>query len=605
MISSTSTVSSPRCKRTAGTIKGTVNAAEDTRSAEEIAKEVFRSLPQKPPERVRVKAEGSLKDETFLVIRATGRKDTLIHCTGCEREFTMPRVTRYRSTGWGCQKEKLIGFRAEYPEDETYNGREFYTGDRAMCPYCEEAATVIHVSDISTYGKLVSRDLVGTSIPVSGAAVTASWYRSRFLFKNGLIVTEWNEGYASALFRRGKKWSFVEAPGVCNNMGGLLCYGYFRPRKRARYDFPNADLWIPSEKGAFDGTDTERARLGEYERQNDKQGIPFPDTYLRMWSKHPNVETIVQSGGARILHEILGLDLEYRTNGYTERLVRGTDVRLWINTKLRKPHGMLGITKEQYRELAGIGKNRGANEVLIYLTCAKAGITLTKEELRELMMTDIWGYNDARFRAVREILEVNPEFLKHAIRYLRGQVQKKIRATAWELLDYWRMLEERLGEGKTPDHGERWPSDLSKAHDRESEFATARRQEGTNKGIIRAYRQNLPYSFTDKETGLLIRPVSSVYELTKEGATLHHCVASYAGKVSKGETEIFLIRKIGNAKKPFFTLEYRDGRVIQNRGLKNCPRTEQVVKFEEKWLEYLKTHQKQIKERIKQVTTNV
>ena len=86
----------------------------------------------------------------------------------------------------------------------------------------------------------------------------------------------------------------------------------------------------------------------------------------------------------------------------------------------------------------------------------------------------------------------------------------------------------------------------------------------------------------------MIRPAASHSELIAEGKALHHCVGGYAKSHADGSTSIFFIRKISAEDTPFYTLEYKNGKVQQNRGNGNCSRTQEVSDFEEEWLEYIK-----------------
>lgn len=98
------------------------------------------------------------------------------------------------------------------------------------------------------------------------------------------------------------------------------------------------------------------------------------------------------------------------------------------------------------------------------------------------------------------------------------------------------------------------------------------------------------FSFDDRDTGLCIRPAASADQLRAEGRTLHHCVGTYAKQMAAGTTAIFFIRKRSAQQTPYFTLELDVKRleVKQNRGLRNCARSEDVVAFEEKWLAYIR-----------------
>lgn len=86
--------------------------------------------------------------------------------------------------------------------------------------------------------------------------------------------------------------------------------------------------------------------------------------------------------------------------------------------------------------------------------------------------------------------------------------------------------------------------------------------------------------------GLLIRLPEDADELTAEGSALHHCVGGYVNNVVKGETLILLIRKAEQPQTPFYTLEWRDGWVVQCRTKHNKSYTDdpEVAAFVDAWV---------------------
>lgn len=86
-------------------------------------------------------------------------------------------------------------------------------------------------------------------------------------------------------------------------------------------------------------------------------------------------------------------------------------------------------------------------------------------------------------------------------------------------------------------------------------------------------------AFSITGMGLVLVVPKSPDEIRAEGETLHHCVGSYVEKVARGETNIFFVRKASEPDKPYFTLEYRDTKVIQCRGLRNCEMPPDVKAF--------------------------
>ena len=55
------------------------------------------------------------------------------------------------------------------------------------------------------------------------------------------------------------------------------------------------------------------------------------------------------------------------------------------------------------------------------------------------------------------------------------------------------------------------------------------------------------------------------------------------------QTNIFFIRRSEEPDKPYFTLEYKNGAINQNRGYDNQDPPLEVVGFASEWLEYVKS----------------
>jgi hypothetical protein len=94
----------------------------------------------------------------------------------------------------------------------------------------------------------------------------------------------------------------------------------------------------------------------------------------------------------------------------------------------------------------------------------------------------------------------------------------------------------------------------------------------------------------------MIRPAADSKELIEEGKALHHCVGTYADRYAKGETNLFVIRRAADPNRPFFTMEIKNNKIVQTRGLKNCSPTKEVQAFiDEFTLVKLTKNQKQRK----------
>lgn len=136
----------------------------------------------------------------------------------------------------------------------------------------------------------------------------------------------------------------------------------------------------------------------------------------------------------------------------------------------------------------------------------------------------------------------------------------------------------------------RFPQNLKTAHDNQ----TARQRLKKDAALDALFQNRLSQLedkyFIDSKLGLLIRPATSTQEMFREGEGLNHCVYSYRKRHAQGDTAIFLIRRLREPDKPYFTLELDEKTltVRQNRGRSNCSRTSEVEQFEKAWLDFIR-----------------
>jgi hypothetical protein len=127
-----------------------------------------------------------------------------------------------------------------------------------------------------------------------------------------------------------------------------------------------------------------------------------------------------------------------------------------------------------------------------------------------------------------------------------------------------------------------FPKNLPEVHDQASKLFDAKKDKIFNRQIQAAYKGLLEkYRFT--KDGLTIIPPKTAKEIVQEGHTLHHCVHSYVERVAEGECVILFVRETANINAPFYTLELRNGRVIQIHGKNHSSPTPEVNAFLELW----------------------
>jgi hypothetical protein len=130
-----------------------------------------------------------------------------------------------------------------------------------------------------------------------------------------------------------------------------------------------------------------------------------------------------------------------------------------------------------------------------------------------------------------------------------------------------------------------FPKNLYQTHDQTSREVLYKREQEKKvqmleedrkaRVLLKEYAEIYPWT----EGAFSVLVPRDLLEIREEGFTLHHCVANYASRVANGETIILLVRKLHQPERPFYTLEVKNGRIIQCRGYGNKDMTEDVEDF--------------------------
>lgn len=548
---------------------------------ESEAAEVVDLLPTEPGDEVFREAERrGLLGGNVIVYKVSYMYDPLesrrreaveCHCTACGETFYLDKA----NASCGCRGQgSEVGFIDPASDEPKYHG------DRCTCPWCGETCKATHTRHFGNRPTFeITNHFVLTVHSVHGHTCLLTWILMRNVDKEGNVMNEarkW-EGFISVsgkLFR---------ASGNQRNIGGgYIWYPRWRLRKRL---FDRCEKYAAAEIMPFDpaditGTDCEKSALEEYLISGCDSGI-YPFTYLRLWSRHRNVENLVRSGCSQyvtaVIDECMVAD-RYTYYGLIDRFEM-LKTKRFINWKAVRPHEMLGLRKDKMH----IAREGTPYDVMLCRLASERGTTVTPEHISAMHRIggrQLCGIMD------RELYDGRfaPNIIR-TVNYLSKRPDGSIYDDITLLRDYWKMIVNI--NGSVPPELE-FPRDLERAHD----DAVLKVKEIENKAISKKIEARIeelqPMEFTDEALGLTICAPRSHAEFIKEGRLLHHCVAGYAAAHSERKTTILFVRKISNRDRPFFTLEYKNGQVIQNRGSHNCARTPDVEKFETEWLEYMK-----------------
>ena len=137
------------------------------------------------------------------------------------------------------------------------------------------------------------------------------------------------------------------------------------------------------------------------------------------------------------------------------------------------------------------------------------------------------------------------------------------------------------------------------AEKRRREAKIKKAAELTKQALTQVFKENGGKGFLIKGKGLLLVVPKDADEIKTEGAALHHCVGTYVERVAKGETNIFFIRKEEEPDVPFFTMEYKNGQVVQCRGSHNCGMPANVKSFVNEFQKKMNAYEKNLEEQRK------
>lgn len=522
-------------------------------------------LPMKPPEglleyeplKQKLKANALIYKIGWCYDPLEERKVQMaeVHCSACGTKFYAPLHRVY-----GCRWQGEIGWAND-------RGEVLTSGQNTLCPYCGAEAETYHTSAFgSSKVKLLAKTFPVTFHKIGDHFAICGWSVEKYVNKEGNIehIIHRYEAYVSDGNKAVKLVGWIQAM-----MWNVSWLTHWEQRVQCIDSFRDAPVIYEPSLREMIGTEMENSKIDQYIREAN--GETYPISYMQVYLKHHNVENLVSAGCAELVNKLIEQNLT--TNTYKGQ--RGVKKDLeGIDWKRNRPCEMFRMTKQEFDYFCMQG--RDVKAMVIWSKLKKAKVDIHIRDLPEMMKLNPI--------ALDSILEVSNEPQK-VFRYLEKQKAKypKDDADATMFSDYRRMaktLKEDLQDPKI-----QFPQRLKRAHDQLVPRIEDMGDQKLAPAFEKQYKKLSKYCFEYDD--LLIRPVRTQGELRAEGRILDHCVASYADRHAEGKTAIFLIRQKSNPDVPFFTLEYQNGRVIQNRGRKNRSSTEEVQKFEKEWLAWI------------------
>ena len=458
----------------------------------------------------------------------------------------------------------VYGYNGTYPEFENHDGIQI-NGRNTTCPECGAAVEAVYYTRLKKY-PIKSTAYPWEIINRDGNIMFICWAIIYEIDEYGpALWPEKRNAYVLDTAGRWHRFTGMQRMGWCSCSPMEYTGQWYEVEKFAVADGGFRRV-LPHDPAVYEGTALENAKLEKLEAANTGADLLL---YARLYLRHPTAENITMNSP-----RLMAAALRY-TKGVTD-----LD---WINWAARKPHEMLYMEKPDYKQAttlsldaacAVMDQQKAVGACMIWgapkeyaNTLGEHGIAFAfsaykNKDLRGWSLVRMWNY-------VQKVAAT------------LGNKHRDIKDAATLCVDYWK--DAKRAKFDLANSVVMFPKDLKEAHARAISAIKYTENEKYKTRFERKAKQLAPLQWESGD--LLIIPAQSESQLIQEGKTLGHCVGGYGDAHCKGDC-IFFIRHTAAPDLPFFTLQLntKTGKVLQNRGKKNCERTQEVRDFEEQWL---------------------
>lgn len=315
-------------------------------------------------------------------------------------------------------------------------------------------------------------------------------------------------------------------------------------------------------RGNLDDIKTTRyqySMLPEMYLQNDYMDVA---EYLNAYNKFPQLEMLVKLRMIKLAN--------YLVENYTWTKV--------INQEGKTIRQIFGISKKRFDDLRK--QNGGIDLLTTYQLEQEFHLHMTDEQvkvitgcsIRKDQLETVLRYSsfEKMYNYVIKQSGVDPEAVTEC-----GQADIQFRETMTRYVDYIKACEDN--ERPMTDPHEIYPADITEAHNREillknnhKNEIEAKKKNRENPNIKKdAAGYNKKYRFENEN--YVIRAPKDAGEIFMEGLILNHCVGrmGYIEAMNRHETVILFLRRKKDRKKPYYTLEVKNGKIKQAYGYKD------------------------------------
>ncbi|MEG0133516.1 MAG: PcfJ domain-containing protein [Clostridium sp.] len=406
---------------------------------------------------------------------------------------------------------------------------------RGVCPKCENNITfkVLGKSKyVRDYGQAAIMQKVGERIVIRDFTIEKRYdgdYEKPIIFHNELkrvfvdksVETKIYE-YAEFKQTGSRRW--------CNN--------------EHRFSFSHQSLYDRNLDMLLD-TEYRYSAIREY--ATHEPGYKFSvHGYIQTYKKLPMIEYFVKLKLYRLAGDLIN-------NGWY-------NVKNILDVKGKKLDVILGVNKAYISMLQRLNAN--INELKMLQDSIAKDIKITEEHIKYI------GIQDIRWHIMLEVIQRKYASVNKTLKYLQQQVKPGF--VARDLLIEYRDYIENCEKLNYDLNNEfiLFPKDLIKAHNKLSDLVVEQKNKTYDKAIKKMYTKLTKMYGWEWKDYKVMAPSSSM-RIVHEGQALHHCVGTYLDRIKDKKTVVLFLRKKSDLENSFYTIEVKDGEVIQCRGMHN------------------------------------
>jgi len=459
----------------------------------------------------------------------------------------------------------IYGYSGSYPEFENHDGTQI-NGSATTCPECGAKVEAAYHTRLKRY-PIKSKRYVWEIVKAEGCIMFVNWLLIYEIDDCGPAL--WPEKRNAYMLDSSGKWhrfTAMERSGWSSMSAMVYTDQWYEMQKFSVTD-GNFRYTLPHDPAVYEGTRLENAKL-------EVLAAAQPEVdrllYARLYTRHPSAENVTMNSPELMAAALYDLDGP-----------AGLD---WMNWKAVKPHEILYMEKPEYKAAAALPWREAwkiVHNQRAVAACLQWGAPKEYAATLGEIGTDFAFNRKNRIMKPWGLVRTWNYILKVAGTEAHKQNTHRIESAKGLCVDYWADI--RRANMDTENSAVVFPKNVRTAQARAIQAIKYAEDEKLKVQFAKQSETLAPLHW--EFGGLLIVPAESEAQLIAEGKTLGHCVGGYAHAHCTGRS-IFFIRHAAAPDLPFYTLQLdtATGRVMQNRGAKNCDRTQEVKDFENRWL---------------------